>query len=439
MTVTSLIFLLEFIPSPERMAEAYQELKRASLFAKISELPDQVSIEKKLLDEGFPICYHRYHAFPVDDVSIYYKGFRDFVDNCQNIDITKGDCEMVLKFCYEMSKLFTSEQERVGAILSFFRAYISRYFKKGPTSNYPDADISLGSICLVEVKNEQGSGNCDPLREIIRYYIYKIDQHDMNTRRVCFLLDITGPNMTIYGAVHGQHVFIDRLVPTVWLVPQQNNIMAMIHMVKVLKAFRVAVLELYNRQFTFRFGIEQARYPDLCEIEGKEIEYTDRIKPHVFRGKLQGAAVIIKFANRYGAAVHKCLANEEFAPPLQYCEKFGRFTAVVMDEVGDPVCVDKYVRDNPTKKDSVKEQCEKILEILCKQKYVHGDLRNVNVLVDQSGKVKVIDFDWAGDYGDVKYPMFLNHQGIEWPNGATDGQPITHQHDKYWVDLNLSY
>ena len=86
----------------------------------------------------------------------------------------------------------------------------------------------------------------------------------------------------------------------------------------------------------------------------------------------------------------------------------------------------------------MKEQCNNILGILYRHKYVHGDLRNVNMLVDQSGKVKVIDFDWAGKHNDAKYPMFLNHQELTWPNGATDGQPIEYAHDKYWVDLNLS-
>jgi len=46
----------------------------------------------------------------------------------------------------------------------------------------------------------------------------------------------------------------------------------------------------------------------------------------------------------------------------------------------------------------------------------------------QKKKIKLIDFDWAGKAGDVKYPSFLSPK-IGWPAGAEGGKPITAQHD----------
>ena len=40
--------------------------------------------------------------------------------------------------------------------------------------------------------------------------------------------------------------------------------------------------------------------------------------------------MIIKFTDKYGSDVHKCLAEKEFASTLVHYEKFGRFTAVVV-------------------------------------------------------------------------------------------------------------
>ena len=60
--------------------------------------------------------------------------------------------------------------------------------------------------------------------------------------------------------------------------------------------------------------------------------------------------------------------------------------------------------------------------------FVHGDLRPNNILVTSDG-VRIIDFEWAGVAEQTVYPFFMNHFDIEWPNGATDGQPITKAHD----------
>ena len=41
----------------------------------------------------------------------------------------------------------------------------------------------------------------------------------------------------------------------------------------------------------------------------------------------------------------------------------------------------------------------------------------------------------AGNVDEAKYPMFLNHGEIQWPNGAEEGQPIQFEHDEHWMVL----
>ncbi|KAF8646503.1 hypothetical protein AX16_007180 [Volvariella volvacea WC 439] len=67
--------------------------------------------------------------------------------------------------------------------------------------------------------------------------------------------------------------------------------------------------------------------------------------------------------------------------------------------------------------------------------FVHGDLRNVNVFVrddDDTGTstdFQLLDFDWAGRVGEVRYPINLNRKTVRRPDGAQDGKEITAEHD----------
>lgn len=37
--------------------------------------------------------------------------------------------------------------------------------------------------------------------------------------------------------------------------------------------------------------------------------------------------------------------------------------------------------------------------------YVHGDIRDTNILVNSESRIYIIDFDWAGRMGVTKYPL----------------------------------
>ncbi len=72
-------------------------------------------------------------------------------------------------------------------------------------------------------------------------------------------------------------------------------------------------------------------------------------------------------------------------------------------------------------------------KLLVDKEYCHGDFRPPNILVDNDGRVFVIDFQWAGMQGTAQYPHFMNHAEIEWPKGAEDGRKIEAEHDKHWL------
>ena len=49
-----------------------------------------------------------------------------------------------------------------------------------------------------------------------------------------------------------------------------------------------------------------------------------------------------------------------------------------------------------------------------------------------------LDCDWAGEAGKQTYPLFMNHAGVKWPEGAAEGMPITQAHDERMLRQLLS-
>jgi serine/threonine protein kinase len=91
--------------------------------------------------------------------------------------------------------------------------------------------------------------------------------------------------------------------------------------------------------------------------------------------------------------------------------------------------------------------------MLHNEQYVLGDLQELNILFNESGKLKLIDFDWAGWYekdtdassiGDDRfacYPLSMSSD-IRWPQGAGSLELIVPQHDiemldKFCPNINL--
>lgn len=182
--------------------------------------------------------------------------------------------------------------------------------------------------------------------------------------------------------------------------------------------------------------------------------------------------IVVKFVTRCGMDVHKFLASEHHAPRLRYCGplsgaddeqspatpssqvspvlSLGPMRMIVMDYVPHP---------GVTPPDAV-QQVEAVLYKLHSRGYDFGDLRAQNILFDEDGKVKFIDFDWSGRYDTnvrdnslpadlqkriddekknvklvdhyVCYPLNLS-SNIHWAPGARDLEPIRPGYDSFML------
>ena len=162
---------------------------------------------------------------------------------------------------------------------------------------------------------------------------------------------------------------------------------------------------------------------------------------NLFRARLETDSlvedVMVKFVKRYGQDVHAYLASLELAPKLHQVERLpGGWMAVIMSEfkgsnllgMAEDKLVDAgYATFRTT-----------LMEKLQAKDFVHGDLRRQNILLSDTNKFAVVDFDWAGKHGDVKYPLSINlNSTCGWSPDVDAGVLIDRSHDRYQLDKLL--
>jgi len=100
------------------------------------------------------------------------------------------------------------------------------------------------------------------------------------------------------------------------------------------------------------------------------------------------------------------------APGLLYCKW--------EETVGLWVVVMKYyefqVGAVPTQ-ESI-NQLREGLAALHQAGFVHGDVREANILVEKGGHARLVDFDWSGQAGTARYHSLLNPK-VRWVHEAT--------------------
>lgn len=158
----------------------------------------------------------------------------------------------------------------------------------------------------------------------------------------------------------------------------------------------------------------------------------------VFFGKTDDdEPICIKFVRSYSKDAHAICELMGFAPKLKGFQVVpGGWQMVIMDVVGDGFVHFDQLPHEPRHR--VKDEIKDKLIALHQAGYVHGDIRDTNVMVKKSDTMDImlIDFDWAGEIGKVRYPMNVNIGPLlPRPDGAFDGELIKPEHDIDMLDM----
>ena len=131
--------------------------------------------------------------------------------------------------------------------------------------------------------------------------------------------------------------------------------------------------------------------------------------------------------------------SKNIAPKLYAVESLpGGWYMVIMEDVRSEY-EDLYdfiqhsdQTEDASSRDYLLDQIRKFLEELHQAGFVHGDIRNTNIMVKKSGldgSFYLVDFDWSGRIDEVRYPIGINVTSVNRPDGVVGGELITAQHD----------
>jgi hypothetical protein len=220
---------------------------------------------------------------------------------------------------------------------------------------------------------------------------------------------------------------------------------------RALAALRVAIHKLcdsYKDMGSYRRLRADYPFCDFFEDEhGRhELTYYATTKGgRVFRARLSdGRLVLVKFSVRYSEDAHRAACRHNFAPTLYAVNRVYDWYMIVMEDksaVYSTLFDFKRVnRHELPVLMEVQRQVKTSLTALHKSGYVHGDVRDVNVLVRNAKESEddpytlLVDWEWAGPIGNTTYPANMSHERINRPPDALGGTKITTEHDLWMVN-----
>jgi len=427
--------------------------------------------DEKLLQSGDK-CLIQHHrsltlAVGVTHISLLHSVFGEFMEHCRSDTVLDtDDNQFVINFCMKMSEHYEYEDIRRhegNELLNTYPGYsiIEDLPGIGTTGGTicwdinsanvkSESRINLNKMVLlnIEYKNEIGSGGGDPFMQNVGYFVKWLSeckQHkSYGLYLPSFLVSIVGPLIAVYGVVaYGQRIHCDPLTPYFHLLPVIDDNYSWRALGRSLRALKLSLPKLHQyysdlvaREVDVIPGnIPDHPYPYLTRVhvgkEGDWIEFT-YVKPlgrRVFLCTVTttGRRIVLKYIQSVQdidtlTRGQRELATIGSAPEL---------IAVTQIPPDWTVTVSEFI-DGASYYDSTPERDSNLvaaLNGLHSLGIVHGDIRKNNVLVvPNSSRVIIVDFDFTGLHNVGRYPDRLN-QDIRWPPGVRDGAFLRIEHD----------
>ncbi|EIW56441.1 uncharacterized protein TRAVEDRAFT_38414 [Trametes versicolor FP-101664 SS1] len=407
-------------------------------------------------------------------VEIFHPAFAAFIADSQNpnLAVPVEFLRKLPKLMTVLSKISTSEANRTAACdvplqeaLGFGLAPMCSGSGGQPDlgRTYTRVTEPLGTalLTLIEEKSEPGNGNDPCVQASFAYANYWTSNVQRELLMACFapsfLIGFAGPSICICAGIY----------PNSHIVHHTLDHAKILRIGRIFWAFKMATERLQKNYVDLRPPEDDTRrfYPLATQYRRGEdtidFEYIGFLKSPgescaIFLARECRAPqrkIVVKFVERYGAVAHTLLADKGLAPPLLYFgdiwlsgpEQRGcgiRKMVVMVHVEGQtlldamPVTPDGQLGPTPA---GVYTAVRRAVDALQAHDppLVHGDIRYINILIaaDKEGaggsvevRVRIIDFDWAGVAGEVRYPFNLSAD-IRWPEGASDYAPIMAAHD----------
>ncbi|KAI5996108.1 hypothetical protein EDC04DRAFT_2872396 [Pisolithus marmoratus] len=418
-----------------------REARETYLRASSTEKPSTTAIPSSFFDrqkndcKAIPCGRPRKYEDRVPTV-LLHPVFGQFIEDTKEIEVSAEDNKLVVELADAMSDLYKNESERidnVGKVLTTFDIHFSITIIKR-TGYETDGDMAVKDYryVIAEFKNEAGNTSGEPYFQSIGYYLESTRKEAVtvpSSPLPCFLLSFFGPYVIFAGAAWNLRPTIQLLSMPIAFNIHSTDTDNLLVLARHMAAFRKATqtLKRYYEDLRPTQPLQNTPSPQLfpyptmytfiADGTNRRFSYQQQLKNKlVFFGteSAEGSAVVdricIKFARRYSPDAHKHCASVGCAPRVTSNDY------ETLENQRVPVPTKSLIR-------------AKLAEFH-KEGFVHGDIRDTNIMVSKSDNTqfRIIDFDWAGIAGEVKYPAFLNPE-VRRPEGASDGKPILAEHD----------
>jgi hypothetical protein len=335
--------------------------------------------------------------------------FMEFSHGFHNVQFPTQDIDDSLPQLIELmlNDYFSKESERRCDFLTFWtrltNAMISQ--ESGSRSrkrreNYQIDAFYTNESVIFEFKGDVKGCSTFPLVQLIAYYA----RISAESRKPRLLVLVVGPTITVFGGIWNDNqrpAFAKLYGPLVLDRDATEPLARVIHGVH---AFSTHSESLSRNSFT--------SFPKKTNI----ILYNNRV---------------IKFSHRYDEHVHAMAHRAKFAPELYNIEVYAGGFLLEMEYL-EGYCTLEQIRFTAGL-EFIITQLEQFLSFLSNSRFVHGDLRAPNIMVNLEEKsVKIIDFDWAGRAGVSVYPLDKSKK-IKWHKSALPLGKIEIEHDSWMV------
>jgi len=404
--------------------------------------------------------------------------FAEFIVNAKEHEPTPADNALVRELCMEMTLDSDSEAEKC----SKFRRILSDHYKLtlyaaeiGPTQYRTDGHLQVGPYMAVvcEGKLWNGKGNPqvqgalywlksirenmkekDPLDLLPCIIIHFIGACLLQTLYPCLLF--IGPQIGFSGSVLTDCAQLQTLTNPFYLNASFYDEEAAIQTARAFGAFKIAVDKLC--QHYQALGRAQPKpptperslrlafpYPDSWTVGGEKFTLTYRFRRYedklIFHATTtEGDARFVKFTRRYSKEAHDACAEAGVAPKLHgFLPLPAGWYMVVMEYFAPETYSVLEASDSDDA--SLVAGIHAVVQRMHDLGYVHGDVRQVNMMKRLQrtgewgvGSLFLIDFDWAGLVGRVRYPRNLNKKSVIRHADAEDGALIEQTHDRFMIE-----
>ncbi|KAF5357457.1 hypothetical protein D9757_012969 [Collybiopsis confluens] len=420
-------------------------------------------------------------AAPIEFFHPVFAAFLGYLKDNERIDpeLLRNTHEMM----HSASQIATAEHQRerktqahLAKILNKGVGQISVYNKGTPdhsvTFTCEGFPLGVALLAALEEKGELGTSG-DPVTQVAFSYLtyWKcFGQTELRNACCCpsFLISLAGPWITISGAIFAESVVVQRLTDLICLENGRDQDDEKVFAVaRVFRALVWAVSDLKDWYINHRADLtpgtrslslpEERFFPlansytaaDGITVSFKYLNWLKAPSPtcRVFLAVRSDneEKVVVKFVERYGEIAHKQLAKAGLAPKLLYCGSIWKETTQQLGMGKRKMVVMEYIEGKHPHggvSDSVRDAIANAIQGLHQNGLVHGDIRLPNIIIqdsdqsnpnlDEAKRVRILDFDWAGKDGEVRYPLGLVMDGR--PVDAVEDSPICTFHDHAMIE-----